>query len=141
MLFRSAVLIAKSLEAPELSKILIGSIGGLGAFMGHLFPLWLKFKGGKGVATYIGVLMGTLWPAAGVFCGVWLIIALLTRISSLSALVASLATPLYIYSTGYIHEGFLFSIMTLFLIWKHTPNIKRLLAGVEPRIGKTPFKN
>ncbi|MFM7084448.1 MAG: glycerol-3-phosphate 1-O-acyltransferase PlsY [Hyphomicrobium sp.] len=131
-----AVLIAKSLATPEASEILIGSLGGLSAFLGHLFPLWLKFKGGKGVATYIGVLLGIFWPAAGVFCGVWLIFALVTRLSSLSALIASIITPFYIFFSGHILESLLLGIMSVFLIWKHQSNIRRLLDGTEPRIGK-----
>src|SRR3984893_10866731 len=77
-------------------------VAALGAFLGHLFPVWLKFKGGKGVATYIGLLLGLAWPAAIVFCLVWLAVAALTRYSSLAGLVASLATLLFLWFDGYL---------------------------------------
>src|SRR5690349_7155982 len=85
----AAVLIARYFLGPNAAMI-----AGLGAFLGHLYPVWLKFKGGKGVATYIGVLLGLFWQAAGLFVLIWIIIAFTTRYSSLSALVASLVTPL-----------------------------------------------
>jgi len=131
----AAVHLAHYYGATEGIAILAGLLGGLGAFLGHVCPVWLGFKGGKGVATYIGVLIGILWPAALVFCGVWLLLAVATRYSSLSALVASLATPAYLYLSGNTAEAFLALLMTAVLVWKHSPNIKRLLAGEEPRIG------
>ncbi|MGE5266760.1 MAG: glycerol-3-phosphate 1-O-acyltransferase PlsY [Deltaproteobacteria bacterium] len=115
--------------------ILAGLLAGFGAFLGHIFPVWLGFKGGKGVATYIGVLIGTAWQAALVFCGVWLALAVVTRYSSLSALVASIVAPVYLFVTGRMPEAVLGAIMSAVLIWKHSANIKRLLAGEEPRIG------
>jgi glycerol-3-phosphate acyltransferase PlsY len=110
-------------------------IAGLAAFLGHLFPAWLGFKGGKGVATYIGVIGGLAWPGAVVFCAVWLATALLTRYSSASALAASVATPLALLGLGHLPEALLALLMTLLLLWKHAGNIKRLLNGEEPRIG------
>jgi glycerol-3-phosphate acyltransferase PlsY len=115
--------------------ILASLLAGLGAFLGHVFPVWLGFKGGKGVATYIGVLIGAAWPAALVFCAVWLALAFATRYSSLSALVASVVAPAYLVMTGRIPEAVLGALMTPILLWKHSANIKRLLAGEEPRIG------
>ncbi|MGA7115565.1 MAG: glycerol-3-phosphate 1-O-acyltransferase PlsY [Hyphomicrobium sp.] len=115
--------------------ILAGLLAGLGAFVGHVYPVWLGFKGGKGVATYIGVLFGAAWPAALVFCGVWLTLAVVTRYSSLSGLVASVVVPIYLFITGRVPEAVLAAIMTPILLWKHSANIKRLLAGEEPRIG------
>jgi glycerol-3-phosphate acyltransferase PlsY len=115
--------------------ILAGLLAGLGAFLGHIFPVWLGFKGGKGVATYIGVLLGAAWPGALVFCGVWLALAVATRYSSLSALIASVVAPAYLFITGRVPEALLGAIMTAVLLWKHSANIKRLLAGEEPRIG------
>jgi acyl phosphate:glycerol-3-phosphate acyltransferase len=111
-------------------------VAGFGAFIGHLFPVWLKFKGGKGVATYIGVLLGLFWPAAFVFGAIWLAIAFSTRYSSLSALVASFATPIFFWIFGHPALASLFAVMTLFLFWAHRENIKRLQAGTENKIGQ-----
>jgi len=108
----------------------------LGAFLGHLFPVWLKFKGGKGVAVYIGVLIGLFWPAAVAFCLIWLGVAVTTRYSSLSALVASLATPILLYLFGHPALGSLFAILTVLLFYMHRENIQRLMAGTEGKIGK-----
>jgi glycerol-3-phosphate acyltransferase PlsY len=110
-------------------------LGGLGAFLGHLFPIWLGFRGGKGVATYIGVLLGLYWPAAIVFCAIWLLVALITRYSSLSALVASAAAPCLLVLVGETRIAVLFLIFTLLLYWRHADNIGRLLRGEEGRIG------
>ena len=112
-----------------------GVIAGLGAFLGHLLPIWLKFKGGKGVATYIGVLIGLFWPAALMFCLIWLATAVTTRYSSLSALVAAFVTPLFLWWFGHPALASLFVVLTLLLFWKHSENIKRLQAGTEGRIG------
>src|ERR1700719_2587117 len=76
-------------------------LAALGAFLGHLFPVWLKFRGGKGVAVYIGVLLGLFWPAAVLFCAIWLLVAVITRYSSLSALIASLVTPIFLWWLGH----------------------------------------
>jgi acyl phosphate:glycerol-3-phosphate acyltransferase len=111
-------------------------LAALGAFLGHLFPVWLKFKGGKGVATYIGVLIGLFWPAAVVFCVMWLAIAFATRYSSLSALVASFVTPLFLWWFGHAALASLFVVMTLLLFYAHRENIKRLQAGTEGKIGE-----
>jgi glycerol-3-phosphate acyltransferase PlsY len=109
---------------------------GLGAFMGHIYPIWLGFKGGKGVATYIGVLFGLALPAGVVFCAVWLLTAWLTKYSSLSALVASMVTPLAVWLLGAPQLGLLLMPMTVLLIYKHASNITRLVRGEEPRIGE-----
>ena len=111
-------------------------VAGLGAFLGHVFPVWLKFKGGKGVATYIGVLIGLAWPAAIVFAVVWAATAYFTRFSSLSALTASLITPpVLIFLLGDNRIGGLFVVLTIILWWRHAENIRRLIAGSEGRIG------
>lgn len=123
--------------------VLMGYYGGpnaamlaaLGAFLGHLFPVWLKFKGGKGVATYIGVLIGLFWPAAVVFCVMWLAIAFATRYSSLSALVAAFVTPLFLWWFGHPALASLGVVLTLLLFYAHRENIKRLQAGTESKIG------
>jgi glycerol-3-phosphate acyltransferase PlsY len=109
-------------------------VAALGAFLGHLFPIWLRFRGGKGVATYIGALFGLHWPAAIVFCLVWAATAVASRYSSLAALVATLAVVLYYLLVG--QAGLLFILIISILIFgKHHANIKRLLAGEESKIG------
>src|SRR6202049_4753768 len=111
-------------------------LSALGAFLGHLFPVWLKFKGGKGVAVYIGVLIGLFWPAAVVFCVLWIATAATTRYSLLSALGASFVTPLFLWSFGQPALASLFAVLTLLLFYMHRENIKRLQAGTEGRIGE-----
>jgi acyl phosphate:glycerol-3-phosphate acyltransferase len=108
---------------------------GLGAFLGHLFPVWLGFKGGKGLATYIGVLLGLFWPAALILCALWLVVAFATRYSSLAALVASALTPAALYLLGRPHIAVLFLILTVLLWIMHRANIARLLQGSEGKIG------
>ncbi len=108
---------------------------GLGAFLGHLFPVWLGFRGGKGVATYIGVLIGLAWPFALAFCAIWLLVAILTRYSSLSALVASAATPCLLAVYGEPRLAALLLLLSVLLYWRHAENIGRLLKGQEGRIG------
>lgn len=109
---------------------------GLGAVLGHLFPVWLGFKGGKGVATTLGTLLALVWPAGLIACGLWLLMALIFRISSLAALTAVAAAPV---ATWFL-RGPTFAAVILALaalVWiKHAANIRRLLAGTEPRIGK-----
>ena len=111
-------------------------LAALGAFLGHLFPIWLKFQGGKGVATFMGLLLGLVWPAALVFGLVWLAVAALTRYSSLAALVASLATLVFLWFDGYLQEAQLFALLTILMWAKHHANIARLLAGREGKIGR-----
>ncbi|WP_430913523.1 glycerol-3-phosphate 1-O-acyltransferase PlsY [Methylobacterium sp. sgz302541] len=113
-----------------------GLTAGLGAFLGHLFPVWLGFKGGKGVATFIGVLIAVSLPAALVFAAIWIGLAVLMRYSSLSALSASAATPVALWALGRPEAAILFLVLGLLLWWKHAPNISRLLAGTEGRIGQ-----
>ena len=108
---------------------------GLGAFVGHLFPVWLKFKGGKGVATYIGVLIGLYWPAALAFCVIWLSIVAASRYSSLAALIASALTPLDLWAFGRPNVAVLFLFLTAALWFMHRENIARLLSGTEGKIG------
>ena len=127
-----AVIIAGNLGGPNAAML-----AALGAFLGHLFPVWLKFRGGKGVAVYIGVLLGLFWPAAVVFCLVWLATAFTSRYSSLSALVASVVTPLFLWWFGHAALASLFAVLTLLLFYMHRENIKRLQAGTEGRIGQT----
>ena len=110
---------------------------GLGAFLGHLYPVWLRFRGGKGVATYIGVLLGLYWQAALVFCVVWLLVAVTTRYSSLAALLASIAAVGMIVVSGQSRLAVLFLLLTVLLYIRHASNIDRLARGKEARIGET----
>lgn len=112
-----------------------GILAGLGAFLGHLYPIWLRFKGGKGVATYLGCLIGLAWPGALVFAIVWLGTAFLTRYSSAAALLASLATPVALGFMGRTGPAELFIALTILLWFKHWPNIQRLMDGTEGKIG------
>ncbi|ANY81351.1 glycerol-3-phosphate acyltransferase [Microvirga ossetica] len=111
-------------------------VAGLGAFFGHLFPVWLGFKGGKGVATFIGVLLGLKPLAALIFALIWLGIAFTSRYSSLSALIASAATPIILWLLGEPGMAGLAIILAALLWWKHSQNISRLLAGTEGKIGQ-----
>ncbi len=125
-----AVLLAAQLgEGPALAA-------GLGAFLGHLFPVWLGFKGGKGVATLIGVLLAFSPWALLVLAVVWLGLAFAFRYSSLASLASAVVTPIALWVLGLPAVALLFVILGLLLWWKHTPNIQRLLAGSEGRIGQ-----
>lgn len=110
----------------------------VGAFLGHVFPIWLGFKGGKGVATYIGCLLGLWWPAALAFCAVWLAVAFTLRLSSLAALTASAVIPFALWFGGWASGPLALVLAALaVLVWiRHKDNIARLLAGTEPRIGR-----
>lgn len=108
---------------------------GFGAFIGHLFPIWLNLKGGKGVATYLGVLLAFSWKAALAFAAIWLAVAYLSRYSSLSALVAAILTPVILYLLGLPDIAGLFAVMTALVLWKHKDNIQRLKMGTESKIG------
>ncbi len=131
----AAVLIAERIGAAHGIAILASLMGGLGAFLGHLFPVWLGFKGGKGVATYIGVLFGAMWTAGLAFCLTWLAVAYLSRYSSLAALVASVVLPIGLWLYGEVPQALLAAIMSALLIWKHRSNIQRLMSGEEAKIG------
>ena len=111
-------------------------LAALGAFLGHLFPVWLSFKGGKGVATYLGCLLGLSPLAALGFAAVWLLVAVATRYSSLSALIAGTATPVILWLLGERQMAELFVLLTAVLLWTHRHNIARLRAGTEGRIGQ-----
>ncbi len=112
-------------------------LAGLGAFLGHLFPVWLRFRGGKGVATYLGVLIGLKWPIAVTFAAVWLSIAYLSRYSSLAALVSGVLTPLLLWFwAGEPLMAAMMALLTVLLCLTHRENIARLLAGREDKIGR-----
>jgi acyl phosphate:glycerol-3-phosphate acyltransferase len=127
----AAVVIAGYYGGPNAAML-----AALGAFLGHLFPVWLNFKGGKGVAVYIGVLIGLFWPAAVIFCVLWIATAATTRYSSLSALVASFVTPIFLWWFGHPALASLFAVLTLLLFYMHRENITRLQSGNEGRIGE-----
>jgi acyl phosphate:glycerol-3-phosphate acyltransferase len=127
----AAVVVAGMLWGPEAAMI-----AGLGAFLGHVFPVWLKFSGGKGIATYIGVLLGLFWPAAAMFGAIWIAVAFSFRYSSLAALVACFATPIFLWLFGHLALASLFAVLTLLSFWTHRENIKRLQAGTEGKIGQ-----
>ena len=111
-------------------------LAAFGAFVGHLFPVWLRFKGGKGVATFLGCLLGLKAPAALAFAGIWLAAAYLTRYSSAAALTASAATPAALWLLGEGRMAALFLVLAALLWWKHRENIRRLVAGSEAKIGQ-----
>ena len=114
----------------------LGAVAALGAFLGHLFPVWLKFQGGKGVATFLGVLLGLQPLAALAFAVIWLALAYLTRYSSLSALVASAASPIVLWLLGAPGTAGVAFVLAALLWWKHSENINRLLDGTEGKIGQ-----
>ncbi|MBX9828600.1 MAG: glycerol-3-phosphate 1-O-acyltransferase PlsY [Xanthobacteraceae bacterium] len=113
-----------------------GLVAGLGAVLGHVFPVWLGFKGGKGVATYIGVLIGVSWIVALMFGAIWAVVAAVTRYSSLSGLIASALTPVLLYLGVGSKSALLFAVLTAIVWVMHRGNIQRLLAGTEPKIGR-----
>jgi len=112
-------------------------VAGLGAFLGHLFPVWLGLRGGKGVATFIGVLLGVHWPAAVVFALVWITVAVVWRYSSLASLGATAGVIVYYLIFGQAGLFFILIIAAL-IVFKHQANIRRLLDGAETRIGAKP---
>ncbi len=126
-----AVLLFYRLWGPDAAVL-----AGFGAFLGHLFPVWLKFKGGKGVATYLGVLLGLLPLGVLIFAVAWLVTAAITRYSSLAALVAAVVVPVALFLLGHIQVAELFTVMSLITYVKHRANISRLLSGTESRIGQ-----
>ncbi|MCM5560014.1 glycerol-3-phosphate 1-O-acyltransferase PlsY [Pleomorphomonas sp. JP5] len=128
----AAVLIVRALmpTVPEAA-----TLAGVTAFLGHLFPVWLGFKGGKGVATYIGVLLGLFWPAVLIFAGVWIAVAYFSRYSSLAALVATVVVPLSLWGLGYNVLAAVLALLTVIVWIKHHANIRRLLSGTEGKIG------
>lgn len=131
-----AVLIAKWFGGLHGFAILASLIAGFGAVIGHVFPVWLKFKGGKGVATTFGVILA-LTPGTGAVTGaVWLFMLLVFRTSSLAAIAAAVVAPLFAFGYAGQSVGLLVSALALLIIVKHTANIRRLLNGTEPKIGK-----
>jgi len=142
--FLAAATLAGDILKGTFAVVVVGFVFGrdaalyaaLGAFLGHLFPVWLGFKGGKGVATYIGLLLGlALWLALIVFCVIWIAIAALSRYSSLAALMASAATPVVLWWNGNLSEAKLFLLLSALIWLTHRANIARLISGTEHAIG------
>ena len=130
---------AKGAAAVLIAHAAFGStaatVAGFGALLGHIFPVWLKFKGGKGVATFLGVLIALAWQLATIFAIIWLAVAATTRISSLAALIATVAVPVAACVLGYNEIAIVSALMAAIILIKHRGNIRRLLAGEEPKIG------
>ena len=130
----AAVLVALAVAGPE-----AGLWAGLGAVLGHLFPVWLKFRGGKGVATFLGVLLAAAWPVGLLACATWLVTAKVFKYSSLAALVAAATAPIYVLLLGRPYPIAVMALAMAGLIYlRHKDNIGRLLKGQEPRIGNKP---
>ena len=126
-----AVLAARAMIGPDAAQV-----AALFSFLGHLFPVWLGFKGGKGVATFLGTLLALAWPAGLAACATWAVTAALSRISSLSALVAAALSPVWLWLLGYPQMTVLAIALAGLIFIRHSANIARLRAGTEPRIGK-----
>ncbi|WP_127114745.1 glycerol-3-phosphate 1-O-acyltransferase PlsY [Shimia sediminis] len=126
----AAVLIGRAVAGEDAAQI-----AGLMAFIGHCFPIWLGFKGGKGVATFLGLLLALAWPVGIACCLTWLVTALVSRISSLSALVSAASSTFWMLFLGAGNAFFLGIATTLLVFWRHKDNIRRLRAGEEPKIG------
>ena len=109
-------------------------IAALSSFLGHCFPIWLKFKGGKGVATFIGISLALYWPAGILICLTWVLTAFLSRISSLSALISSLSSILWVWILGVPSAVFVMIVLTILIWYRHTENIKRIIKNTEPKI-------
>jgi len=125
-----AVLVARQF-APEDAV----QLAALMAFVGHCFPVWLRFNGGKGVATYLGILLALVWPMGLAACAIWLVTAVITRFSSLAALVAAGVLPVVMIATGFADSAVLAVLLALLIYARHWGNIKRLRAGTEGKIG------
>jgi glycerol-3-phosphate acyltransferase PlsY len=130
---------AKGAAAVLLARYLWGEqaamMAGILAFLGHIFPVWLNFKGGKGVAVFIGVLLALSWPVGLIFCAVWLVIAFAQKFSSLAALTAAVTSPIFAYVFSGIPLAATCGLLALIIIYAHRANIERLLNNTEPKIG------
>jgi acyl phosphate:glycerol-3-phosphate acyltransferase len=125
-----AVLIARAMVGPDAAQV-----AGLTAFLGHLYPVWLNFRGGKGVATFLGTLLALAWPVGLAACATWAVTAAVTRISSLSALVAAALAPVWLLLFGHRDMVVLAILLAALVFLRHKANIARIRAGTEPRIG------
>ena len=109
-------------------------IAALSSFLGHCFPIWLKFKGGKGVATFIGISLALYWPAGILICLTWVLTAFVSRTSSLSALISSLSSILWVWVLGAPSAVFIMTVLTILIWYRHIENIKRIIKNTEPKI-------
>lgn len=127
-----AVLLARMAAGEDAAQL-----AGLTAFIGHCFPIWLGFRGGKGVATFLGIFLGLAWPVGLACCLTWAVTAAVTRLSSLAAIYAAALSTLWIVFLGYSHMFILGVLLTLLVFFRHAANIRRLRSGTEPRIGQS----
>ncbi|MFP4568428.1 glycerol-3-phosphate 1-O-acyltransferase PlsY [Rhodosalinus sp.] len=127
----AAVLLARAMAGEDAAQV-----AGLAAFLGHCFPVWLRFDGGKGVATFLGTLLALAWPLGLAACATWLATAAVTRLSSLAALVAAALSPLWAVLLGRGETAALAAALAIVVLWRHGDNIARIRAGTEPRIGR-----
>lgn len=128
---------AAAVLAAEAIQPGLGLLGGLGAFFGHLYPVWLRFRGGKGVATFLGIALALAWPVGAVFAAVWLLVLAAFRYSSLAGMAAAISAPVAAAFWDRFDLAVLFLAFALMVLWKHRGNIERLLSGEEPRVGRT----
>ncbi len=124
-------------ELADPSAFVLGLISGAFAFIGHCYPVWLKFKGGKGVATFVGLMLASMWQVGLAFGATWLIIAAVFRMSSLSGLIGATLAPIYVYLFGYGPMAVItFALLAGLMYWRHRANIQRIATGTEPKIGQ-----
>ena len=137
MLFRSFDLLKGAISVVITYYIFndtTAQIAALSSFLGHCFPIWLKFKGGKGVATFIGISLALYWPAGILICLTWVLTAFLSRVSSLSALISSLSSILWVWILGVPSAVFVMTVLTILIWFRHIENIKRIIKNTEPKI-------
>lgn len=126
-----ALMLARTIAGEDAAQV-----AALAAMLGHCYPVWLGFKGGKGVATFLGILLALAWPAGIAACIVWLIGAAVTRMSSMAGLLAAAASSILVIVMGYGMGYFLCVLLTVIVVWRHRANITRIRAGTEPKIGQ-----
>jgi glycerol-3-phosphate acyltransferase PlsY len=126
-----ALMLARTIAGEDAAQV-----AALAAMLGHCYPVWLGFKGGKGVATFLGILLALAWPAGIAACTVWLIGAAVTRMSSMAGLLAAAASSILVIVMGYGMGYFLCVLLTVIVVWRHRANITRIRAGTEPKIGQ-----
>jgi len=126
-----AVLLARAMAGEDAAQL-----AALASFVGHCYPVWLGFRGGKGVATFLGILLALAWPVGLASCAIWLVTALVTRVSSKAAIMAAALSTGWMVVLGYSAGMMLAFVLSLLIFWRHRSNIARIKAGTEPRIGQ-----